>query len=75
MNSSRPPTWLGSNAIHSPVGSFPPSECEYTVKVFNNFVEIRVEMTVHLPEKPYPCDTKSCLHNFSAVNRSTFCLR
>jgi hypothetical protein len=62
-----------TNAIHAPVGHFPAAECEYTVKVFNNFVEIHVEMTARLLGKPYQHDTKSCLHNSSAVNHQTGC--
>jgi hypothetical protein len=59
-----------AKAIHSPLGDFVAAECEYIVKVFNNFVEIHVEMPASLLEKPYPFDRKSSLHYFSAIHHS-----
>jgi hypothetical protein len=48
------------------------SKCEWRVKVFNNFVEIHVEMHRSLIENPYQYDLKSSLHNFRATERSKY---
>ena len=43
------------------------SKCEQDVKVFNNFVENRVEMDRSRIENPLHCKRKSSLHNSGAT--------